>query len=74
MKKGTKILVNADCYTKQGYKNGCHAITITREKNGKYGVYDVLVNGGNKVVYTKAQLKSCLTDKVQKEKRHPVKQ
>jgi hypothetical protein len=63
MKKGTKILVNADCYNTKGQLDGCHAITITREKNGKYGVYDVLVNGGNKVVYTKAQIKRLLSGK-----------
>ena len=63
MKKGTKMLVNVDCYTTSGKPNGCHAITITREKNGKFGVYDVLINGGNKVVYTKAQIKRLLAGK-----------
>ena len=60
MKKGTKILVNAYCYNKRGRQTGTHAITIVRQKDGKYGVYDILVNGGNKVIYTQAQFKRLM--------------
>ena len=60
MKKGTKIYVTTDCYNRSGKKVDSHAITIVREKNGKYGVYDILINGGNKIIYTKAQFKRLM--------------
>jgi len=68
MKKGHKVYVSTDCYNRSGQKIDAHAITITREKNGGYGVYDILVNGGNKVIYTKAQIKRLLSGKSAKGK------
>ena len=67
LKKGQKALVSIDCYKRNGQKSG-HAITIEREKNGKYAVYDILINGGNKIIYTAKEFKKFLNGKSAKGK------
>ena len=63
LKEGTKILVNTDCYNKKGEIIDCHAITVERQKDGKYAVYDILINNGNKVVYNKTQFERLISGK-----------
>jgi len=63
LKKGTKILVNAYCYNKKNKWVNNHAITVVRQKDGNYAVYDILVNNGNKVLYTKNQFKRLIAGK-----------
>ena len=68
LKKGQKALVSIDCYKRNGQNSGGHAITIEREKNGKYAVYDILINGGNKIIYTAKEFKKFLNGKSAKGK------
>ena len=40
-----------------------HSITVVKEKNGSYGVYDINVNNGKKVIYTAANFKKLKSGK-----------
>ena len=54
MKKGQKAVVTALCLRGDTPVTS-HGITIERQKDGKFAVYDILMNGGNKVIYTKTE-------------------
>ncbi|WP_413852701.1 hypothetical protein [Candidatus Ruminimicrobium bovinum] len=68
LKKGQKALVYVDCYDKKGNDTGGHGITIERQKNGKYAVYDILINNGNKIIYNTKEFKKFLQGKSAKGK------
>ena len=68
LKKGQKAIISVECYNKSGKSVGGHAITVKREKNGKYSVYDILINGGNKITYTAKEFKKVLNGKSAKGK------
>jgi len=68
LKKGQKSLLHVTCLNGKGEPIDGHAITVVREKNGKYGVYDILTNGGNKITYTATEFKKFLNGKSAKGK------
>jgi len=42
---------------------GGHAVTVVKEKNGRYGVYDILINKGEKIIYTATEFKKFMQGK-----------
>lgn len=53
-KKGEKAVLDVR------NSKGATTITVTKEKNGSYGVIDKNINGGEKVVYTASQFKKLM--------------
>ena len=68
LKAGQKALLHVTCLNRRGRAISGHAITVKREKNGKYAVYDIMTNGGNKIVYTAKEFKKFLKGKSAKGK------
>ncbi|WP_413853080.1 hypothetical protein [Candidatus Ruminimicrobium bovinum] len=66
--KGQKAMLNVECYNSKGTFVASHALTVKREKDGKYSVYDILINGGNKITYTATEFKKFLNGKSAKGK------
>jgi len=60
LKKGQKALVGFDCYDSRGRNIGGHEVMVQREKDGKYSVCDILINGGNKITYTATEFKKLM--------------
>ena len=58
LKAGEKALLSVITFSGNG-----HAITITKEKDGSYGVFDIKVNNGNKIIYTAANFKKLMSGK-----------
>ena len=68
LKKGENVILTTACYNRNGQHISSHAITIRKEKNGKYGVFDTLLNGGEEVIYTEAEFKKFMNGKSAKGK------
>ena len=68
LKKGQKALFYVTCYNPKGKPVAGHELTVVKEKDGKYGVFDTLLNGGEKVIYTKAEFKKLMCGKSAKGK------
>ena len=60
LKKGEKAIL---CVAMLGETVPEHVVTIQKEKNGSYGVFDINVNNGNKVIYTEANFKKLISGK-----------
>ena len=53
LKEGDKVILRVDVYGDSSYGSGTdHSITISVENDNMYGVCDIMINKGNKILYT----------------------
>jgi len=55
LKVGQKAIIHVDCFDGQG-----HSITVIKQKNNKFAVYDIMRNNGNKIIYTSSQFNKLM--------------
>ena len=55
LQKGAKAILHV-----KTYRGGGHAITIKKEKNGSFSVFDINVKRGKKVTYSKAKFEKLM--------------